>query len=146
MTTAAEQLAAIPLREIRIERAVVLDWLDGPLEGFLRIVDTDSTWYFQLAAERTRYHTVDDRLYLLFHAPTDALERLAEVLGENEMPTGKLWVPSWSFRDANAQQRAEVVLAGLLDLVGRAQLFLRSSDLLHIEDLWLTADRVTITR
>jgi hypothetical protein len=136
----------IPLGEIALERAIILDWHDGPLEGFLRLFGIDYTWYFQIVGERTTSDGPDDRLYILFEAAADSLDRLSEVLAEDEATVGELWVPSWDFRDTDAQQRAEAVLATLLGLVGRAEVFLRSSNLLKIEGVWSTAGRTRIIR
>jgi hypothetical protein len=146
MKPPARQLAEIPPASIKLDRAIVIDWQDGPLEGFLRISDIDCSWYFQIIGERTKSDLSDDRIYVLFQASNDSLERLTEVLPTDGPPTGRLWVPIWRFRDSLAQNRAEEVLARVLDEVGQAEVLLRSSNLVDIQNIWSITGHTTISR
>lgn len=131
------QLATMPPERISLARAVVLDWLDGPTEGYVRMNGVDRTWYFRLAAERTRSDLPDDRLYLLCEAPPDAIDRVVEASGERPETPVPMWVPSWQFADRETERRAEAVLADLIGRTGPPRILLRSADLRRFEDVWL---------
>lgn len=146
MTTPEQHLASRLPAEIEIEQAIVLDWYDGPLEGFLTIVDLNFTWYFQIVAEKTRSEAPDDRLYLLFEAPINSVDRLTEVLAEDERATKPLWIPSWRFRDPLTRKRADALVADLKNHVTEARIILRSSNLLQTEDIWPVTRNFTVNR
>lgn len=145
MKPPAQQLAEISPAAITLDRAIVIDWQDGPLEGFLRIKNIDFSWYFQVIGERTESDFPDDRVYVLFQASNDSLERLDEVLPTEGPSPGTLRVPIWRFRDTFAQKRAEDVLSQVLAEVGRAEILLRSTSLVDIQDIWLITGHTTIS-
>lgn len=141
MTTPEQYASSKHPAEIEIEQVIVLDWHDGPLEGFLKIADLNFTWYFQVVAEKKRSDTPDDRIYFLFEAPMNSVDRLTEILAEDEQVKEPLWVPSWRFRDPEIRQRADALVADLMNNVTEARIILRSSDLLHTEEIWAVTRR-----
>ena len=62
----AAQLVEVS-KSARVETAltIALDWVDGPLTGFIELTGPRSYWYFDLFAERAHYDDVDDRLFTL---------------------------------------------------------------------------------
>jgi hypothetical protein len=137
-------MAGMPPAEIVTEQVIILDWHDGPLEGFLRTKVPKATWYFKVIAARTSSDMPDDRLFLFSEAPGDSLERLTAVLKDDDNPTSPLWVPAWHFEKAETKQRADAVLAEIMSLAQHGQLIVRSTDMRHIRDVWpLTTDIAT---
>jgi hypothetical protein len=67
MTTGplARALVATPTPELGVTQVLVLDWVDGPLEGFLRLANPKSDWYFKVFAENASAEDVNDRLFAL---------------------------------------------------------------------------------
>jgi hypothetical protein len=61
----ARALVATPTSELITTKVVVLDWVDGPLEGFLSLENPDSAWYFRVFADNVSTDDVDDRLFAL---------------------------------------------------------------------------------
>jgi len=116
---------------------VVLDWHDGPREGFLRIDNPLSCWRYRLYAEARREDDLDDRLYLFSLAPDDALQRLIEVLTELGPIKEPLWVPMWRFPNDEAQRTADQAITALITEVEEPVLLVRSAGLLQLQELWL---------
>ncbi|MBE8521988.1 hypothetical protein ILP97_31640 [Amycolatopsis sp. H6(2020)] len=80
MTDIAERLLTIPPADLRIERLAVLDWYDGPIEGYLEIADPGSCWHFEVVAAAYRDKGAADRHYALSAAPDDVFDHLREFL------------------------------------------------------------------
>ncbi|MEU8184123.1 hypothetical protein AB0B86_25540 [Micromonospora sp. NPDC049047] len=138
---AAQQLAAMPVAEVVVDRAIVLDWYDGPLEGFARLAAVEAVWHFRVIAERTGGDLPDDRLYQFSQVvATDALDRLDEALGG--APDDPLWIPEWAFPDHAARQHADRLVADLIDHAAGQRVIIRSVDLRLVDALWVTTGKI----
>ncbi|MFG1919572.1 hypothetical protein [Micromonospora sp. NPDC048898] len=136
---AAQQLAGMSVAEVVVDRAIVLEWYDGPLEGFARLAAVDAVWHFRVIAERTDADFPDDRLYQFSQVATDALDRLDEALGGG--PGDLFWIPEWAFSDHAARQHADRLVADLIDHAAGRRVFIRSVDLRVVDALWLATGK-----
>ncbi|MEU5261458.1 hypothetical protein [Amycolatopsis sp. NPDC021455] len=118
MEDIAGRVANTPPPDIRIDHVAVFDWYDGPLEGYLRIADPASCWYFKVIAVRRPDDDVDDRLYALSAAPDDVLDQLGDPLSATE--------ETWD--------RLKRALPG-------PSLIVRSTSLNDVSAVWLVSDR-----
>jgi hypothetical protein len=82
----AKALVATPTSDLMTAKVIVLDWVDGPLEGFLSLENPKSAWYFRLFADNIRSDDVDDRLFALTPITGTLIE---EVLGPTDVNNDK---------------------------------------------------------
>lgn len=137
MAVSASDLLQLPPEALEVGQGIVLDWYDGPREGFLCLNKPLSWWYYRLYAEARREEDPDDRLYLFALAPDDVPQRLISALAELEPPKERVWVPMWHFSSKEAQQVAEQAVDALIAEIGDPVLLVRSVDLLQLQKLWL---------
>jgi hypothetical protein len=136
-----QQLAGMPVAEVVVDRAIVLDWYDGPLEGFARLAAVDAVWHFRVIAERTDADLPDDRLYQFSQVATDALDRLDEALGG--APDDLFWIPEWAFPDHAARQHADRLVADLIDHAAGQRVIIGSVDLRLVSAVWVTTGKIS---
>src|SRR4051812_14744264 len=99
MSTVESQLAGTPPEALTVGRVLVLEWYDGPRDGFIDLSHPQSCWYFQLLGERVDNHDVDSRLYLLSAVPAGVIDEIAALTG-GQPQAQQVWVvPSWDFPD-----------------------------------------------
>ncbi len=137
MAVYAPHLLQLPPEALEVGQVIVLDWHDGPREGFLRLKQPLSCWYYRLYAEARREEEPDDRLYLFALAPDDTPQRLISALAELELPEKRLWVPTWRFSSEEARRVADQAVAALISEIEDPVLLVRSVDLLQLQKLWL---------
>ncbi|MEV6824236.1 hypothetical protein [Amycolatopsis sp. NPDC051102] len=118
MDDVVERVLRTPPADLRIDRVLVLDWYDGPIEGYLRLADPVSCWKYKVIAVRRPEDDVDDRLYALSAAPDDTFDRLGE---DPEPDDGEL-------------DRLERTLPG-------PALIVRSTHLADVTAVWQVNDR-----
>ncbi|GHF93126.1 MULTISPECIES: hypothetical protein [Amycolatopsis] len=123
----AERLLSTPPANLRVERLAVLDWYDGPIEGYLRVADPGSCWHFEVVAAAHPDKGPGERHYALSAAPDDVFERLREFL---EPPsTGRVWVPRGPSGAEEALDRLKQALPG-------PALVVRSTYLYDLTAVW----------
>ena len=138
MPTVENQLAALRPDQIGVRRALVLEWYDGPEVGFMELSEPASTWHFQKLAERFDEDDADSRLYLLSAAGDGVIDQVAELAEETDRSGSGIWVPSWQFPDPARRQAADDAIERAVSEMAAGSVIVRSRDLLHIEDFWLT--------
>lgn len=137
MSMAGRVLVGMCPSGIVIQRVLVLDWHDGPVEGFMELETPRQAWHFRLVASRRERGVPDGRLYLLSESPIDAVGRVEEVLKDVDAPRGLTWIPTWQYGDSKVQERADAALQELMNKVEPGQVILQSADLVHFDNLWL---------
>jgi hypothetical protein len=77
----ARLLAEMPISQASISRTIVLDWRDGPLEGFVTFGNPAGSCYFRLIAENTPSEDAeDDRLFSLVILDGAIMARILQIL------------------------------------------------------------------
>ncbi|GAA3039776.1 hypothetical protein [Actinokineospora globicatena] len=133
---ALRRLVDVRPGELRLRQAIVLDWHDGPQEGFLGFADSDSRWHFRSFAHQHNPDGLDDRLYLLSAVPSELVGEFAAVLSEEAESRSPVWVPRWEFSGPDQLEKVEGVLAAAMAQVGHPIAVLESADLVHINRIW----------
>ncbi|MDQ2706943.1 MAG: hypothetical protein M3Z25_04610 [Actinomycetota bacterium] len=82
----AKALVATSTSELMTAKVIVIDWVDGPLEGFLSLENPESAWHFRLFADNIRHDDVDDRLFALTPISGTLIQ---EVLNPTDMDDGR---------------------------------------------------------
>jgi hypothetical protein len=132
------EFVSMAVGDIRPAECIVLDWHDGPREGFIRFEAPASTWYFRLLAQTTDPDDLDTRIFWFSPAPDDTLPRLHEALRPLGPPPRPFWTPVWRFPDDASRQRADATVAELVGRVGPAEVVIESKDLTSLRRVWLT--------
>lgn len=128
-----------------LESAIITDWHDGPIEGFLKFASTAVAWHFVLFAERRTSDDLDDRLFLLFRVSLADLSELVVALGEEAQSEAKpLTIPSWQFETETQRQAANAALSKLLESSERPEYLIRMGGLAVITDVWTVDRRVRL--
>lgn len=63
MTDLSTLFSAADAGKLRVIPTVVLEWYDGPLEGFADVMKDDQCWHFKIVADRFRPDDLDDRVF-----------------------------------------------------------------------------------
>jgi hypothetical protein len=121
--------------DLRLRLAIVLDWYDGPIAGYLSFESAPTAWKFRCIAERSLANDVDDRLYSLSEVPLDLCVELADVLADSHTRRSII-VPSWQFEDPEARAAADDIVARLDEQVGQPELMVRAQNLDQILGCW----------
>jgi hypothetical protein len=136
-----QTLAALPPQQWTTQRAVVLDWHDGPRGGVCALAQPGCEFLFHLFAQPGDADLLAVRLFSVAELPPGSVDGVAALLGDLGRPSGPLWVPAWEFRDAEALRDVEVRLADLLNTARPTPLYVATVDWLHFEGCW-NADAV----
>jgi hypothetical protein len=131
------RLAALPVDELRIARSLVLDWHDGPREGFIRFDEPASTWHFRIFAEAMSPDDLDRRLFLLAAVPENTFPRLLDALRPLGDAGAPHWTPIWQFPDDESRRRAETVVDELIGLAPEPDVVIASQLLDRVDGIWL---------
>lgn len=138
-TDAGRVLARMSPEQISMSRMIVLDWYDGPREGFVEFGRPASSWYFRAYAQAVGPDGSDDLLFTLAALPAGALDELAEVLpGGAE---GGVWVPDWVFGTEHAKRVADQLVNDLIAAAGSPDVVVRSESLRSITGVWQVVAR-----
>jgi len=125
----------------------VLDWYDGPREGFVELSRPVSAWYFQLMAERSDPDDADHRLYLLSEVPGGVIDLIAGLVGGADRPAALgTWVPAWQFSDPAGRQAADDAVEKAIREAESGSVVVRSQDLTRVDDFWLTTTEIRLPR
>jgi hypothetical protein len=136
LSASARELLAVPAGNLAVSEAVVLDWYDGPLEGFLRFDVPPTTWQFKLFAERAENEAPDDRLFLLSEVPVGLWKKLIAALAGKENTEAATQIPSWQFATPAARAAADEAVAQLERSCRPAELLVRLSGSMTISHMW----------
>jgi hypothetical protein len=134
----ATEFASTPVGQLRPAESVILDWHDGPREGFLRFEVPPSTWYFRLLAQTTDPDDVDNRVFWFAPAPDDTLPRLHSALLPLGPPPRPFWTPVWRFPDDASRDLADATVAELVGRVAPPEVLVESRDLTTFRRVWLS--------
>jgi hypothetical protein len=119
MSTAIEEAAHRRLRpEELFERAVVLDWYDGPLSGMLKCRGESSEFCFELADNAD---VLAFRVFTVAMLPPGTIDRFVDLLARqchSTAPWWPIWFPIWHFptdeqRDAATAGMEQMLKAAL---------------------------------
>ena len=141
MSDSSADLVGTPPGAVRVAQTIILDWYDGPREGFVWLAHPESGWHFTVFAEHDGDEEPDDNLFLLAPLPEGAREAVDEALRDVGPPSGPHWVPEWRFPDEERQLAAEGILDRLIAGLDPPTVVVRSSSLESIEQIWLRSDR-----
>jgi hypothetical protein len=120
----------------QVRQVVVLDWSDGPREGFCELVEPPCCFAFKIFAEPL--HELDEQaLFTLRQLERDAVQHLLVALNELGPPRSPVWVPMWKFRDRTAQVRAEEYINRLYTTARQTPLVISTSDMVHFSSCWV---------
>lgn len=120
----------------QVHRMLVLDWLDGPIEGFCWLSTPSYAFFFTLLAEWMNPDDLDDRLFLIGEVSKDAIDSIVNLLDE-PVPQGyKYWAPRWEFKTVEHRQRAEARLEELISGVTLPYLVIRTPNMRQFFGVW----------
>lgn len=137
VSKSAAEILAVPRGDITVSHAIVLDWYDGPIEGYLKFEVLPTAWRFKLFAEHSEDEDSDSRIYLLSEVPVELWDRLSESVRNQVSSTSVMWVPSWQFESDDDRAAADDVVAGLEDSAGPPELMIRASATMVISEAWV---------
>jgi hypothetical protein len=140
MNDVSADLVGTPPDTVRVARTIILDWSDGPREGFVWLARPESGWHFTIHAERSGDEP-DDNLFLFAALPDGAAETVDAALADLGPAPGPHWVPIWRFPSEERRLAAEAALDGLTAGLGRPTVVVRSSNLTSIDQVWSLTDR-----
>ena len=101
-------------------RMIVFGYYDGATDGVLE-ADTGDVYRFDPQGQEYNPNGLDRRTYLFRALPSDALDRLAAVIGKYMPPNWPGWFPIWKFPDAETQAAVESQVDAILDEAGPVQ-------------------------
>ena len=104
----------------RCRRLIVFGYYDGATDGVLE-ADTGDVYRFDMQGEGYNPDGLDRRTYLFRPLASDALDRLAAVIGKYIPPSWPGWFPIWEFPDTDAQAAVENQIDAILSEAGPAQ-------------------------
>src|SRR5437899_999379 len=107
-------LQSVPVNQWATRQAVVLDWFDGPREGFCALATPACEFFFELLDEKPTDEGLDDRLFRLSALPCGSVAEALTAVGDLGTPAGRIWVPIWRFPNETARQHAEQFVEQLL--------------------------------
>lgn len=107
-------------RPASCRRIIVFGYYDGATDGVLE-ADTGDTYRFDMQGEVYNPDGLDRRTYIFRPLPSDALDRLAAVIGKYMPPKWPGWYPLWKFPDAESQAAVEKQVDAILDQAGPAR-------------------------
>lgn len=136
MSGAAEHMLGRDIAHLAVSRAIVLDWQDGPLAGFLVFDEDWSAWAFEVFAQRYEEDDLDDRLYLLREIPPRSFDELWGILERLESGVRHIIVPALDSVDGLERSRILDMVDRMVKGAGPSRLLMRASRLEVVEGLW----------
>jgi hypothetical protein len=137
MSQLAKILTSTPLSSWKVKQVLILDWYDGPREGFCEMASPPCCFHFKEFAENYVPEGLDERLFYLREIPIegfrDVMLLLANELGEPKKPS---WVPIWKFEHETTRVHIESVINTLIENSISSNIILQSSDLETISEVW----------
>ncbi len=129
-------LEEFPLKEWDIELVTVLDWHDGPREGFCQFRKPDVAVYFEILAERFSPNDPDDQLFIWKQITNEDLSQIYSLLESQGKPNAKIWIPEWEFDSPETQQAVEKAIDDLILKHEKTDLIVRSRDMENFAEYW----------
>lgn len=120
----------------QVRQVIVLDWYDGPREGLCELAQPASCFYFELFAERYSEDELDDRLFVIYEVPANAVNQIFSKLSTLDQPKSPLWIPRWQFKTETERLETESQIDSLLAQSKRTNLIIQTKDMLNIQDCW----------
>ena len=121
-------------------RIVILDWMDGALEGFVEFHDVAGIWYFKMIGQRYAPEDLDSRLYLLGlvdHAAFEAMEaRLPDE--DRSQRDSPFRTPHWTGLRESHYTAQTLEMIDLLISAAQPEFIALARSLSRIESLWAT--------
>ena len=137
LSRSAKDILAVPQERLRITQALILDWHDGPVSGFLRFETPPTAWQFELLAEHYEDEDANDRVYLLAEVAVDLWEKTSDILIDQRDDHRIAWVPSWQFESDDELVAAEEAVARLEESAGVPEFLIRLSNSLQVSEIWV---------
>jgi hypothetical protein len=137
-TNSLEQLLttiAPPLWHTR--QAVILDWYDGPREGFCALDEPNCEFYFKLFAEMTSSDDLDDRLFRLYATSCPVLDDIVSSLSVLGQPFRPCWIPIWRFPDERLKSDIESRIDDIIRSSEVTDVIIRTTDMVKFSNIWL---------
>jgi hypothetical protein len=122
----------------QVRHTFILDWYDGPREGFCRLSTPDCAFFFTLLGEWMNPDDLDDRLFLIGEVSKDAIDSIVNLLDEPVPQRHEHWVwsPRWEFKTIEQRQRAETHLEELISGVTPPYLVIRTPNMKEFLGVW----------
>jgi hypothetical protein len=130
-------LGSVPPENWTVQEGIILDWHDGPVEGFCRLSNPPCVFRFELFAERFQSEDVDDRVFRLSQVQDDAIHQLLEALSEGEVPQRPMWVPRIGPDELERRRSLEKKLDELARSTKPSPIIVRTKDFHRFENYWL---------
>jgi hypothetical protein len=88
-------LSQFPKGPSPFDRAIVLGWYDGPIEGFVRCSSCNRIFRFVMLDSLDEDREI--RIYSLAPVANDSWDRLVTALSPFMAPNWPMWTPLWKF-------------------------------------------------
>lgn len=118
---------------VNVDLVVVLDWQDGPREGYLSLTQPESAWSFRLIASRFDPDGLDDLLFLWRPLPWRVWQDLTLSLASSQRPQSSTWVPTPEIWDGVVSEALGEALRAPLPKEG---LVVRAKNVRQPLELW----------
>jgi hypothetical protein len=129
-------LINVPPSEWQTKQLLILDWLDGPIEGICHLVNPAYIFFFTIVAEQINPEGLDDRLFLIGAVEDDAIDKIVSHLDEG-WPTGATsFTPSWQFSSKDRLSKAEAQIEHILSNVKPEYLIVRTENMREFTAVW----------
>lgn len=113
----------------------MLDWYDGPLEGFLEFAVPRTAWRYRIFAERRPPEDIDERFMLLSEVPFELWLELVGFLTDAYGPQGQSWVPNGQL-PVELRAVEDDLLSRLERSAREPELMIRADMLPEITGIW----------
>jgi len=127
----------VPVSEWIVGQLIVLDWYDGPTGGLCALLQPRCTVYFEMVAQNWVDGTFRDRLFRLTVTRDDALPRYLKAHGLDVAPSHPSWAPAAEYHNESHRRAVEEAVDAILHGTTPGTVFVRSSDMLTMSELWL---------
>ncbi len=102
-----------------VAQTLVLDWQDGPLEGFSLFAQPRTCVHFRAIAIRANPDDQDEYLHELRGVPADVIDRFISIAGGAlGQPRTPVWVPIWPVGGGIVGRALDEFLASVMKQVG----------------------------
>jgi len=132
----AESLLRVAPPDWEVEQVVVLDWYDGPREGFCRLRFPAAEFHFKVVAERPAEDDVDDRVFAVATLPAGAMQELLPYLSFAGEPSKPVWIPRWQSSDEDEIRSANRAVEAMIHSATATGLLVRSPDFVRFLGVW----------
>lgn len=113
-------------------RVIVLDWYDGPREGFLTTARPELEAYFRIHGERRVADDMDDRIFALYEVPRGTVDAIGRAFRIDNTTQLMVTLPQ-------AAASAEAALNAQIEELrarSKANYYLRTKDFESVVGFW----------